>query len=60
MGSKQPEAPKPPPPPPPAVTEVDAQPAVEATKKRLLERKGALSTWLTRGQSLGGGTNLKG
>jgi hypothetical protein len=34
--------------------------AGEAEKKALGRRQGAKSTWITRGQSLGGGTNLGG
>lgn len=55
-GAKPPAPPKPPPPP---VQEVAGQPAAEAEKRFLKGRKGALSTWLTRGQSIGGGTQLK-
>ena len=49
-------------PPPPQRAPVVAQDAAEvgrATKKRLLERKGAMASWITRGQTLGGGLNLK-
>ena len=47
---------------PPQRAPVVAQDAAEvgrATKKRLLERKGAMASWITRGQTLGGGLNLK-
>ena len=52
---KKPKAPKPAPPP---VMPVDAASAGLAEKKSLKSRSGALSTWITRGQSLGGGSNL--
>jgi hypothetical protein len=56
MGSpKKPKAPKPAPPP---AMPVDAAFAGDAEKKSLKSRKGAASTWLTKGQQLGGGTNL--
>ena len=56
MGSpKLPPTPKPPPPP---AMEVDAAFAGEAEKKSLQTKKGGLSTWLTRGQTLGGGASL--
>lgn len=58
MGMK-PEPPKAPAAPPPPVMEVDGQPAAEAEKKFLQGRKGAKSTWITRGQSMGGGVSLK-
>lgn len=57
MGS--PEPPKAPKPPPPPAQEIAGLPAAEAEKKFIGERKGALSTWLTRGQSLGGGKQLR-
>jgi hypothetical protein len=57
MGMK-PEPPKPIAAPKP-VQEVDAASAADAEKKFLKERKGGLSTWLTRGQTLGGGKQLK-
>lgn len=44
---------------PPPVNEIDAEPAAEAERKFLKERKGGMSQWLTRGQTLGGGTQLK-
>jgi hypothetical protein len=50
--------PKDPPKTPPPVMPVDAASAGDAEAKSLKKRKGGLSTWLTRGQSLGGGTNL--
>jgi hypothetical protein len=56
MGS--PKKPKPPKPAPAPATQVDAAFAGEAEKKALSNRNGAKSTWLTKGQSLGGGTNL--
>jgi hypothetical protein len=56
MGS--PKKPKPPKPAPAPATKVDAAFAGEAEKKALSNRNGAKSTWLTKGQSLGGGTNL--
>ncbi len=46
-------------PTPPPVREVAAQPAAEAEKKFLKERKGGMSSWLTRGQTLGGGKQLQ-
>lgn len=56
MGS--PKLPDAPPPVPPPATEIDSAFAGEAEKKSLQTRKGGLSTWLTRGQTLGGGTQL--
>jgi hypothetical protein len=53
-----PDIPKPKAPPPP-VKEVAANPAAEAEKKFLKDRKGGMSQWLTRGQTLGGGKQLK-
>ena len=50
--------PKAPPPTPAPAMPIDAAFAGEAEKKSLKKRKGATSTWITRGQSLGGGTNL--
>lgn len=44
---------------PPPVKEIDASAAAEAEKKFLKERQGGMSTWLTRGQTLGGGKQLK-
>ncbi len=44
---------------PPPVKAVAANPAAEAEKKFLKERKGAMSTWLTKGQTLGGGNQLQ-
>lgn len=56
MGApKTPKAPKPPAPP---VQEVAGAPAAEAEKKFLKGRQGALSAWLTKGQTLGGGKQL--
>jgi hypothetical protein len=52
---KKPQAPKATPPP---AMPVDAAFAGEAEKKSLKSRKGGLSAWITRGQSLGGGSNL--
>ena len=52
------DLPPPPKPPPPPAMEVDAAFAGEAEKKSLQSKKGGLSTWLTRGQTLGGGTQL--
>jgi hypothetical protein len=43
---------------PAPATPIDAAFAGEAEKKSLKKRKGATSTWITRGQSLGGGSNL--
>tara|TARA_X000001382_G_scaffold49172_1_gene33297 strand:- start:1400 stop:1579 length:180 start_codon:yes stop_codon:yes gene_type:complete len=45
--------------PPAPVIKQDAAETGRATKKRLQERKGAMASWITRGQSLGGGLNLK-
>ena len=56
---KAPKPPKAPPPPPPPVQEVDAEGAGVAEKQFLKGRKGAMSSWLTKGQSLGGGAQLK-
>jgi hypothetical protein len=56
MGSQK--KPKAPPATPAPALPIDAAFAGEATKKSLKKRKGATSTWITRGQSLGGGTNL--
>lgn len=53
-----PDPPKPKPTPPP-VKEIAADPAMEAEKKFIKERKGGLSQWLTRGQTLGGGSQMK-
>lgn len=53
-----PEMPKPKTPPAPVVKQ-DAKEVGMATKKRLQERKGAMASWITRGQTLGGGLNLK-
>lgn len=44
---------------PPPVTEVDAVSAMDAEKKLLKERKGGMSQWITKGQTLGGGNQLK-
>ena len=56
MGTKS-KPRKPPMTPAPAMP-IDAAFAGEAEKKSLKKRKGATSTWITRGQSLGGGSNL--
>lgn len=56
MGAPEPPKPKAPPPP---VQKVDATAAADAEKKFLKDRKGGLSTWLTRGQTLGGGKQLQ-
>ena len=56
MGSEK--KPKAPPPTPAPAMPIDAAFAGEAEKKALKKRKGATSTWITRGQSLGGGSNL--
>jgi len=45
--------------PPKPVQEIDATAAAEAEKKFLKERKGGMSQWLTRGQTLGGGKQLQ-
>ena len=45
--------------PPVQAVKQDAAEAGRATKKRLQERKGAMASWITRGQTLGGGLNLK-
>ena len=50
--------PKAPPATPAPALPVDAAFAGTAEKKSLGKRKGATSTWITRGQSLGGGNNL--
>lgn len=55
----QPDIPKAPPPTPPPATSVTAKYAAEGEKKIIKERGGAKSQWLTRGQSLGGGSQLK-
>jgi hypothetical protein len=52
------DKPKDPPLTPAPAMPIDAAFAGEAEKKSLKKRKGATSTWITRGQSLGGGTNL--
>lgn len=44
---------------PAPVKTVAATPAAEAEKKFLKERKGGMSTWLTKGQTLGGGKQLQ-
>jgi hypothetical protein len=56
MGSQK--KPKDPPVTPAPALPIDAAFAGEATKKSLKKRKGAKSTWITRGQTLGGGSNL--
>ena len=53
-----PDIPEPKAPPSPA-RKVDAAVAAEGEEKFLKERKGGLSQWLTRGQTLGGGNQLK-
>lgn len=53
-----PDVPKAPKKPAPPVKEVAGSQAAEAEKKFLKGRQGALSAWLTKGQSLGGGTQL--
>ena len=53
-----PEMPKAKTPPAPVVKQ-DAAEVGRATKKRLQERKGAMASWITRGQTLGGGLSLK-
>lgn len=55
MKKKVVKAPKP---APPIAMPVDAASAGVAEKKSLKGRKGASSTWITRGQSLGGGSKL--
>lgn len=44
---------------PAPIVKEDAAETGRATKKRLQERRGAMASWITRGQSLGGGLNLK-
>lgn len=56
--AKTPDAPKVEKLAPPA-EDIDAESAGEAMKKFMKGRKGAASTWLTKGQTLGGGMNLK-
>jgi hypothetical protein len=56
MGAPKP--PKPPKPPAPPVQEIAGAQAGEAEKKFLKGRQGALSAWLTKGQTLGGGKKL--
>ena len=56
MGS--PKTPKVAPVPKPPVPAAGSA-AADAEKKILGEKQGALSTWITRGQSLGGGTQLQ-
>ena len=53
-----PEPPKPIKPPAP-VKEVDAEQAAEAEKKFLKGRSNGMSQWITKGQTLGGGNQLK-
>ena len=44
---------------PPPMQDVNAQSAADAAKKFSKGKKGATSTWVTRGQPLGGGTSIK-
>ena len=52
-------APKAPPPPPPPAEPVEAKGQVDIAKDTRKRQGGAKKAWITRGQSLGGGTNLK-
>lgn len=54
--AKTPAAPKAPPPP---VEAIAGQPAAEAERKFLKNRKGASSAWITKGQNLGSGAKLQ-
>ena len=56
---KAPKAPPPPPAPPPPVEAVDATAQQGVAKDSRKRASGAKKAWLTKGQSLGGGTNLK-
>lgn len=53
------KAPKAPPPAPPPAEPVDATAQQEIGKESRKRASGAKKAWLTKGQSLGGGTNLK-
>lgn len=44
---------------PAPVKEVDAEQAAEAEENFLKGRQGGMSQWLTRGQNLGGGNQMK-
>jgi len=54
--AKKPKTPPPPPPPAEAVDVAGQQQVMKDSRKR---RTGAKQAWLTRGQTLGGGTQLK-
>jgi hypothetical protein len=59
MGSA-PKPPPPPPPPPPVAQLVEGQQAARATKKRQTEQlTGPSNLFLTKGQTLGGGTKVE-
>ena len=53
---KAPDAPKPPPPPAEPVEAKGQEGVAKDARKR---RDGAKKAWITRGESLGGGTQLK-
>ena len=56
---KKSKAPKAPPPPPPPAEPVEAVAQAGVSTEAKKRASGAKKAWLTRGQSLGGGTNLK-
>lgn len=57
MGKKS--APKAPPPPPPPAEPVDTKGMEGVAQDRRKRAQGAKKAWLTKGQTLGGGSQLK-
>jgi hypothetical protein len=53
------KAPKAPPPPAPPAEPVEARGQADIAKDTRKRQGGAKKSWITRGQTLGGGTNLK-
>lgn len=51
--------PKPPPPPPPPAEPIDVAGQAQVAKETRKRRGGAQQAWITRGQTLGGGQQLK-
>ena len=58
MSGSKPKAPPPPPEPPPPAEAVDMKAQGDISKEARKRATGAKQTWLTRGQSLGGGTQM--
>ncbi len=53
------KAPKAPPPPAPPAEAIDASGQQQVMKDSRKRRSGAKQAWLTKGQTLGGGTQMK-